>query len=276
LAYVHEPFNIDRNNLLGLKKWFKHITEKNEDKYYDKIKKIVDLKYPFYKAVCNSRSTRDFLRALRDFSVTSIHRFKGSVPLIKDPIAVFSAEWLAKKFDLEVVVTIRHPAAFVGSIKVKGWSFPFTHFLDQPSLLNGPLSEFRDEIIAFSEDERRVLDQAILLWKCIYSTVSDYEERNKKWIFVRHEDLASEPLKNFKKVYRKMGLEFTKKAKKYIEKNSKNEGKRGSRVGIEGAINRSSQSVIKNWKKRLTDEEVKKVKKETKQVWKRYYSRDEW
>lgn len=154
LSYVHEPFNIDRNNLLGLEEWFKHVTKNNEEEYYDRIEKIIELKYPLFRAIRYSQSFRDFTRAFRDFGVTSIDRLRGNVPLIKDPIAFFSAEWLAKRFDFKVIVMIRHPAAFVGSIKVKGWSFPFSHFLRQPSLLRGPLSKYKDEIYVFSNTKK--------------------------------------------------------------------------------------------------------------------------
>lgn len=43
-----------------------------------------------------------------------------SRPLVKDPFALFSAEWFADNFDAEVIVIVRHPAAVVSSIKRLG------------------------------------------------------------------------------------------------------------------------------------------------------------
>lgn len=75
---------------------------------------------------------------------------------MKDPIAIFSVEWLVELFEFRTIVTIRHPAAFAGSLKVKNWTFPFSHFLNQPPLMDGPLSKFSEEISEFSKRERGI------------------------------------------------------------------------------------------------------------------------
>ena len=43
-------------------------------------------------------------------------KFRGYNPLIKDPIAIFSADWLADKYDMNVVVLSRHPLGFISSL----------------------------------------------------------------------------------------------------------------------------------------------------------------
>lgn len=48
--------------------------------------------------------------------------------LIKDPLAYFSSKWFAKSYDMDVLILIRHPAAFAASLKQQGWYFPFSHF----------------------------------------------------------------------------------------------------------------------------------------------------
>ena len=55
--------------------------------------------------------------------------------IIKDPIAALSADWLYNNFDLKVMVLVRHPGAFVASLKRLNWTFPFSHFLEPQQLL---------------------------------------------------------------------------------------------------------------------------------------------
>ena len=70
----------------------------------------------------------------RDYFKTNYFRVSKKRPLIKDPIAFFSACWLQQIFNMKAVCLIRHPAAFVNSIINARWDFPFQHFLDQSLL----------------------------------------------------------------------------------------------------------------------------------------------
>lgn len=112
------------------------------------------------------------------------------------------------------------------------------------------------------------------MWKCIYTTADKYRKDNEGWIFVRHEDVAKNPIKEYRKIFNKAGLKMTNEAVRYIEKKSESGGKKNKY--IEDAISRNSKKVIKNWKNRLGHEEIKKVKRETKDVWKNFYEKEEW
>jgi hypothetical protein len=75
------------------------------------------------------------------------------VPLIKDPIALFAAEWLADVFGVRVVVLIRHPAAFAASLKRLNWTHPFGDFLAQPLFMRDLLAPFEEDIRRFAAAE---------------------------------------------------------------------------------------------------------------------------
>ena len=74
-------------------------------------------------------------------------------PLLKDPIAVFSAEWLGDTFGMDVVVLIRHPAAFVNSIVARQLRHPFERL---PALSRCSCAiysaPYADEISRFAAD----------------------------------------------------------------------------------------------------------------------------
>jgi hypothetical protein len=190
---------------------------------------------------------------------------------MKDPLAVLAVEWLANTFDMEVVLLIRHPAAFVGSLKKANWPHPFDHFLQQPLLMEKHLSEFESEITKFAETEQNLVDQGILLWNIIYSMVLKYQASYEgKWIFIKHERIAAAPLREYKLLYNRLEIPFTDHVEKRIAEFSfvKPEDQDSQR--------RDSKNVIKNWQKRLTKNEIARVKEKTELVASQFYSDDDW
>ena len=197
VGYIHEPFNLEhRLGICGAKfdYWFPYITEDNEEIVCEEIQKTLDFKYNIIGELEIINSLKDVGRLFRDYGIFVKYRLLKVRPLIKDPIAIFSTEWLASKFNMDVVVLIRHPAAFVSSIKVKQWSFPFSHLLAQPLLIRDYLYPFKEEIEEYTIQEKDVIEQAILLWKIIHYVIIEYQKNHKNWIFIRHEDISRDPV----------------------------------------------------------------------------------
>ena len=101
------------------------------------------------------------------------NRRRRAVPLLKDPIAVFSAEWLADTFSARPVLLVRHPAAFAASIKRLRLRHPFGDFLAQPLMMRDWLSPYAAELERFAAREQEIVDQAILLWNVIHHALAD-------------------------------------------------------------------------------------------------------
>jgi len=107
-------------------------------------------------------------------------RLAGERPLLKDPIAFFSAEWLARTYGADVVVLIRHPAGFAGSLKRMGSSFDFNDFLGQPDLLRASLTHASGANTRLASNERMEFlgDSVLGLVTCeqLYLRFPDYQE----------------------------------------------------------------------------------------------------
>jgi hypothetical protein len=192
-------------------------------------------------------------------------------PLVKDPLAVFSSEWLANRFDMDVVMLIRHPAAFVGSLKVADWPFQFTHLLDQPLLMDDLLSPYANEIVDFVENDHDLIDQAILIWNLIYSVVLEFQKKYQdKWVFIKHEDLSRNPLGEFKSLYEKLSIPFSEQARFRITKYSSPDSTSGS------SMTRDSKSNIWKWTTRLTQDEISRIKDKTSNVSSHFYQEKDW
>lgn len=278
-AYIQEPFNIRHDNgLCGaqFKYWFTYICADNEQYYKSHFLKTFDLQYSLFRRliqVKNPRRLPDSLRRNRSFAQ---HRRRGSRPLLKDPIAIFSAEWLAKNFETQVVVVVRHPAAFAGSLKVKSWAHPFDHFLNQPLLLRDHLSDFTEEITEHAQKDHDIVEQASLLWRIIYSVVLKYQEDHKDWIFVRHEDISRDPEPGFKDLCQRLDIPYTSDVENFVRTHTQSD-KAGSPVSNNNrGITRNSMDNINSWKVRLEKGEIDRIHVQTADLASAFYGPEDW
>jgi len=275
LAYIHEPFNLHHRPGICKAKfdyWFPYICDENESFYLNDIGDCLHFKYQFVEELRSAKSTNDIARLLRDYIRFTRYRVLKKRPLVKDPIAVFSAEWLARSFDMDVVVLIRHPAAFVGSIKKAKWTHPFDHFLQQPLLIQHHLCEYRSEIEEYSKTDKNIVDQAILLWNLIHHMILKYRDNNPNWIFIKHEELSRSPIEEFSNLYKSLGLTFSTVIQQEIRKFSFADQ---SKENL-GSLERNSKSNIWAWKTRLTDDEIRKIKKNTHEIASQFYTEKDW
>ena len=217
---------------------------------------------------------RHYLKLCRDQILSISHRAHSRRALLKDPIALFSAEWLAKTFDMDVLVMIRHPAAFCSSLKIKNWHHDFNHFLKQPALMSRYLDSFHDDISAAAAKKLSVIDQAILLWNCVHHTINHYKSKHSSWIFARHEDLSMNPVLGFEEIYSDFNIPFNKFIEEAILKRT---GDHNPTEQLEqNEFVRNSKANVKNWKTRLSSEEIEYIKKHTSEVAADLYDDSDW
>jgi len=276
IAYIQEPFNIGINigtipTILPL--WFQNITDKEAELYKSIFEDLMQYKYPLINNINKTKSLRHAAQIVKGQGLFLWYKMNNRIPLLKDPIAIFSAEWLSATFDMNVVVLIRHPAAFCSSLKIKDLQFDFSN-LQQESLINGRLLKYKDEIQEYSTNKKDLIDQAILLWNIIHHTINIYKSKHPEWIFVRHEDLSKNPIDEFQDLYNKLNLQFTDTVKTRILKSTGNHNPVEQKSKNEFV--RDSKKNIYNWKKRLTKQEIDYIKDETSEIAPLFYSETEW
>jgi len=279
VGHIHEPFNpmIPRPGICGAKfRGFTYICGKNESDYYEHLRKTCTFTYNILGALGTIRSPKHVKRVLKEYNTFSDYRRRGVRPLLKDPIAVFSAEWLASRFDMSVVVMIRHPAAFVSSIKQLNWEHCFSEFLEQDLLMDDHLKPFETDIREYAEVKHDIIDQAALIWKLIYHMVRKYMDNHPEWIFVRHEDLARDPANQFQALFGRLHLEYSEEIAKTINEYSDHANPAEAAAGTLHMLKRDSKSSIWNWKKRLTTGEIERIRERVEEVSRAFYSNDDW
>ena len=136
------------------------------------------------KELASLRSLRDLLRMLRDSFIFLRGRLTRQRVLLKDPFALFSAAWFSRRFDTQVVIVLRHPAAFVSSLKRLNWSFDFADLLAQPALMRDYLAPFRQEMESAPDD---LIGQASLLWRIGTHTISQLKMKHPEFHIIQHE-----------------------------------------------------------------------------------------
>jgi len=276
VAYIHEPFSPRTAAGLspaGFDRYFTVVTSENEARYRPGLEQTIRFRYGLGAQLRSLRGGRDLARIPRDLVRVERARLSGARPLVKDPIALLSAEWLAETFGMDVVVLIRHPAAFAASLKRLGWKHSFATFIQEgrvPEVVRPYEAEIRQQ----AERPGEILAQAVLLWRLLYNAVDGYRERHPDWAFVRHEDASAEPVATFERLYAQLGLDLTPAAKEAIARASAPDNP--AELATPYAVELDSAASIGRWREDLTAEEVETLRERTRDVWPRFYSDDDW
>ncbi len=260
VKYISEPFN-PKIGLKQIKDWFLYINQDNQDSYVQAIDKLLKFKGDIPVN----------LPALKYWSNAFLPGVKR--PLLKDPIACMSADWLARKFNMQVVVIVRHPAAFYASLKRVNWHFDFANFSKQDRLMADYLADYRSLIV---KEHKSFVEEAATLWLCIYHVLDRYLVQHPDWIVVRHEDVSLQPVAEFKRMYLSLGLNMTSEIEQQIIKSSGGHNQVEATPGQELDLNRDSSQLVKNWKKHVTDQEASELRLLTNGLAAKYYTEQDW
>jgi hypothetical protein len=275
VRYVHEPFNvIGRPCACGASSAysFAYVCQENQPAMHRHIE------HSTRRGAAVAGLLGTVAEVATTWRVQPAARYARSLfatrPLVKDPLAVFSAEWLVSTFGMNAVLVVRHPAAVVSSYKRLEWSQPFSEFLSQPALMREHLFPFEAEIRHFAENQHDIIDQASLLWKLVHHMIAKYRRTHADWIFVRHEDLSRDPVAGFRAIADRLNLEFSARLARRIQEHS------AATNPVEAddpySVRRNSQANIQQWRHRLTADEIARIRDRVGEVASDFYSDEEW
>jgi Sulfotransferase domain len=272
VGYIDEPFNRSATHGGSIRfpvdHWYTYVTAENERRFLPALVPALRFEYPLARQLtrCRNRThLRETLRSWRGYV-----RSRGQRPLIKDPNAVFSAEWFMRRLGSDVVVVVREPVAVVGSWKRLGWSFDFTNLLEQAALMRDWLGRFEPQMSAARQAPWGLVDSVALLWHVIYAVVAD--ERFPQVHLVRHEDLSRDPLGEYAKLYDTLGLTFTDTVAEAVLASSSGENPAETRIEKPFDTVLDSKANLENWRYRLADDEIARIRQLTQETAARYYT----
>jgi hypothetical protein len=281
-VYVHEPFNVDHPNPsvpVRMRYWYQWIHNGAEPANREVFRDLLashDQCEP-----TDPRTSHSVARFVNDFGTWFRGRSQnrpGRRVILKDPFALFSAAWLAENFNFIPVICIRHPAAFVSSLRLRGWRFDLRNLIDQPGLVQEFLPEEQprfDELI-----DGRTLDpisEGAYLWYFLHRAILKLRREHPSWVYVRHEDLSRNPVEHFRYLCANLGLPYTANTDAYLKSTivSPNQEYVLSSTDPHNVI-RDSFSNALVWKKRLSEHETALIREIVDEVAVMFYSEAEW
>lgn len=281
-GYIHEPFNKHcpaGRCRAGFRDAFTYITPETEGPYVAALRDTIDWKYSLAAELKSLRTTRQAARMTRDFVYFEVMRQRGARAILKDPLALLSADWLARRFGCQVVVVIRHPAAFVASLRATRWHrVRFEVFGNQPLLMRDRLAPFAEAIAAATRTMPDAIDAGALLWNILHHHIARLRQEHPDWIFARHEDLSRDPAPEFRAIFDRLGLDFSDEVYRSLEGYTAGGGalSKFSLFGTRRRTMRNSRDNIFAFRDLLTPEEIARVRAATAPLSERFYTDADW
>jgi hypothetical protein len=279
VAYVSEPLNVHHRpgvQRVPTPNWYTYICEENQAEFLPAFRETLQFRYHPWLELKSLQSGKDVGRMIRDLSRFVGGWVRSARPLLKDPFAIFSAPWFAEVLGCQVVILVRHPLAFVSSLKRLGWDFDFRDLLEQPLLMRDYLEPFRGEMEASLDVPDDIIRQGSLLWRMVYTVVESFRETHPEFLVVRHEDLSSQPEAEFGKLYSSLGLAFSPRIQQALVNSSQSSNPEELSARKVHAVNLDSRANLSNWKKRLMDEEIQRIQLLTMDVAEKFYPEESW
>ncbi|MEM9446960.1 MAG: sulfotransferase [Cyanobacteria bacterium P01_E01_bin.6] len=282
VALINEPFSpltykLYRGRCTSkFKYWHTYITEKNEHLYYEGLRKTLKFNYAFWEQIFLEKSYKNIKFTFKEQLQFLYFKKKKLVPLLKDPLAILSADWVSRKFNARTVVLVRHPAAFCHSIKRLGWRYDFSELFNQTLLMQDFLSPFEKEILNHLQPDTDIIERASLIWKILYFVALSYKDKNPSWIYKRYEDIALNPVSDFRELFNQLNLCFSQPVENYIQDftNTSNPTKAS---GSDWAFRkRNSRENIMRWKKELDIQEITKIRNSVEEISHYFYRNEDW
>ena len=278
LAYLQEPFNPNNQSPYIppqlFRHWYTEISSANQDQYIEFVSGLLGYRTYVIKNFISHPSYTYAKYCLSTLLESMGNKLYGKRPLIKDPFALMSIDWLLKTYPMKIIGVYRHPAAFVSSVLIKGWDFDFGNFVNQPGLLEGELQEYKEDIEQANDSEDKLL-RAAILWKCLNGVLLNAEKKYPDNVFtVKHEDISTEPLYYFETVFSFIGEPMTVRIKEEILRTT--QGAYDTHSTPSKNVTRDSRKNIFVWKDRLTNQQISKIKSITNSLSCKLYSEDTW
>ena len=290
VVHVNEPFN--RRHPPGLTPGilrvppplsYQHVGPHNEADHLPGFRDMLDLRYGLTAELRTNHNAYDLAKAAKYLAAFTYGRARGLRPLIDDPSMVFAAEWLADRLDCRVVMLVRHPGGIVSSLKRigAGWSDNLPDIASQPELVARYLSAYAADLERANQQPFEPVAHGALLWLLIHTAIAQQVERHPEFVVVRYEDLATDPVNGFRRLYARLDLPFDERAEKAVRAGSL-AGPRArrnpwGRVGMAKTAFQPMQSSDNAWawRSRLTPAEARLVISRTRAVAERFYGPEE-
>lgn len=288
LVYVNEPMNPSHPpgrspGVLdaSVEHYFHYICEENADPWRHAFADTLRLRYRLGRELATNHRPYDLARAARYASLFAMGRLRGRGALLDDPYALFSAGWLARTYDIHVVVLVRDPVSFVGAWRTHRWTVDSRELLAQPLLMRDHLEPSRADLMAVAGSSDWLASTAAL-WRAAYRAADRFVHTDDRLHLVRYEDLVADPVAAFRDLYARVGLSWAAAAQQRVvaatttpDQAPTKRFRWSVRNGLSKTAYRpmTSAGALDSYRQRLTPEEIRRARDLTADVRESIYAR---
>ncbi|MCH2161414.1 MAG: sulfotransferase [Phycisphaerales bacterium] len=220
--YVHEPFNPTSPcaySPVRLPEFFYRIDEKGNARELKLMEQLVDVQIRRCSVkLSDARHPKILLSRMKMCATGLLGRIDAQRVVIKDPIAILSADILCKNMNIKPLFMVRDPAACVSSLYIRNWRTDFTPMLKQRDRLESLLPGEMDRLQHLVENpDHDLIDNAAFLWRISNQAIIRYIKQNPDWSITRHEELIKDPISAFKALFEQLDFPWTDHTRSFIE-----------------------------------------------------------
>lgn len=168
---------------------------------------------------------------------------------IKSVHNLFALDWLDYHFDFQPVIVIRNPANTISSYLKMQFQDSWRNVFHQEDLVK----DYFKDILPKLNRKNDVIEKMTIQIAAAYYVLQEQLASHPDWILLRHEDLCLNPIKEFKHLYKKLDLKWTREVKDFI--NESNQPGKGYKT------NRVAEEEIDKYKTLLTKKQISQINK---------------
>jgi Sulfotransferase family len=164
--------------------------------------------------------------------------------VVKSIHAQLSAEWLADSFDVDVLMLLRHPANVLASwLEVNLKDSRNSTLETRPEIRARYLEPWGVPLPGPDPIER-------ISWRIglLVAVLEDAQSRHPEWHVRSHEQLCTDPVAEFQKLYAEMGLEWGDSATEFLDEHNT--------PGSGFVVKRVASELSDAWQRRLDDDQL--------------------
>ena len=212
-AYIWEPFNLKvpyskrssyGKSFLKIENWY-HLVENSDDQICNDLAHLFNKRELDIKGILSilpkslKKNPKATLKWLINDSKLSINLKINNSAIIKDPIMLFSTEYISKKLKSKCILITKDPRSFYNSLKKASWGFDFKN-------IYYPCTRFQHLNEYIYEVEERLHKGALLdpksiglLWNILHKHMY-YLSKFNNFKLIKYEDICEDPVLHLDKL----------------------------------------------------------------------------
>lgn len=255
VLYYFEPLHPSRTGDDRLAGWFRYARPGDED---EAMARAFDPVFAGQESPARAWNRSAWHRWLPGYRVA-----------VKDVAALMAAEWLAERYDPQVVFVVRHPCAVILSELQQGTPAEqsLATVLAQEKLVADHLAAYASSL----ERAGSEIEKLAAVWAARHRVVANGLQRHPEWQVVYYEDLCADPLVQFRRLFADLDLRWSNALAAYVTGHSETD-----EVGMY-ATRKVSRRQIDKWKALMSTKDIERVRHITRALGIPFYQdQDAW